>query len=234
MSPLPSTSPDLRDAGSNSFLHRHVQVLGISLGEMDYLRGWKDDFLGDQLADQYTSATNGVGSFVALLDAVHGGAATLTSGAGVGSYAQLWLGDAADNYDSLNANSGWAMAVYMSLSASTNITAYLGTSNAGINRYILAGADTAVGGNWYLWCRDGALPAGLTTVDSTIAIDTDYHWHVIEANSTDEVNYYLDGAPIATCTTNIPGTTRTPLVECYSPADSLRNVELNCWLAIPR
>jgi len=239
MTLLPTVSPDLRDAGSNSFLLRHVQTLGIALGEMDYLRGHKDDFFGDQIADQYTSVANGVGSFVVLLDAVHGGAVSLTSGPGVGRFAQLWLGDAADGHDSLSADPGYVIIGYHALSDGGNISGRVGVSNAAKDRYLLVGADTAVGGNWYLWCRAGALPAGLTTVDSGIAIDTDYHWHVIDVYPTStgrRADYYLDGAPVATSITNIEAAAfvRTPFVECLSPGAWMRAVALNYWAAIPR
>src|SRR4030042_640258 len=107
---LPSVSPDLLNAGSNRFLSRLVPMLGISLSEMDYLRGWKDDFLGDAIADQYdVTDVVGAGSGIDLWDGLHGGQVRLGAGAAAGRYAALWLGTSGGANDSLCANPGFVM-----------------------------------------------------------------------------------------------------------------------------
>jgi len=94
------------------------------------LRGWRDDFLGDALHEQYTAVSNGAGSAGALQNNAHGGVYRLTAGAGVGFSHVLWLGDAADGFATLDADYGWTMITRMSINAATNIRADFGVVDA--------------------------------------------------------------------------------------------------------
>ena len=94
------------------------------------LRGWRDDFLGDSLHEQYTPVSAGAGSSGALQDNAHGGIYRLTSGPAAGRYHYLWLGNAVDGFDTLDADYGWVQIVRMAVSATTNFSGIFGARDA--------------------------------------------------------------------------------------------------------
>ena len=225
---------DIR-AGSDHFLRRVNPLIGCPLGELDYLRGHKDDFFGDLLRDEYTSSVNGVGSFIVLLDAAHGGQVSLTAGPGSGRYARLWLGDAADGYDTLDVDDGWVMIVRMKNNTSGGAWAIqFGAADAAGARYNRAGINTLVSAaNWMVQTNNGA--AGSTV--SAVAFDTNWHWHTISAYPITggyQIDYWLDGGLIVSHTTNIEANARTPYLEVYSLDATLRSANIDFWAVIPR
>lgn len=234
----PIVSKKSLDLQSNHFLRRSPGYpLGVSLGELDYLRGWKDDFLGDALHEQYTTEFAGVNSIVATLwpDA-HGGWVNLQSGDGAGRYSRLWLGDAVDGYATLDADEGWVQIVRMKISHTTNIAAEFGAWNSTTNDVILAGINTpVVAANWSIITRTGG--GAVNSVDSGEAADTDWHWHVLDVypiTGGRQVDYFVDGNLIATTTVSVPIIPITPIVRCYSAAAAIRTNDLDYWAVIPR
>lgn len=203
------------------------------------LRGWRDDFLGDALHEQYTTEIFGVNSIVATLwiDA-HGGWANLQSGDGAGRYSYLWLGDAADGYATLDADEGWTQIVRMKISHTTSIAGDFGAVDSAFNNIILVGMNTtAVAANWYLETRTGG--GALNNIDSGVAADTDWHVHrfdvyPVPVTGVRQVDYFLDGARIATTTVSVPTIVLTPIVRCYSTAAALRNIDVDFWAVIPK
>lgn len=221
------------DLQSNHYLRRSPGYpLGISLGELDYLRGWKDDFFGDALADQYTVAVNAGG--VILRDTYHGGHIRIRANAGIGNWARLWLGDAVGGYDTLDADEGWVQIARARFYDDTNCTMLFGATDVTINNDSIWAGNIA--GTWQLRCTSGGVT---TTVNSGIAVDVNnQHWHVIDAYPTDagrQVDYYLDGTPIASCTTNVPTVFITPIwYVLNNDAGDLKQVGLDYWAVIPR
>jgi len=223
-------------AGTNRFLSRYVSMLGISLSEMDYLRGWKDDFLGDQPADQYdVTDVVGAGSSITLLDAAHGGQIGLRAGDDPGRYARLWLGASAGGYNTLDADEGWVQIGLIKYPfLNTDVVHMMGAAaTPAFGGYIQVGLDTAIGANYIIQCFDGVL----TTTDSGVAVDNAWHWHVADVypiTGGRQVDYYLDAAPIASQTTNVPAVVCTPYGITYNRGDAVRRSDWDYWAVIPR
>jgi len=201
------------------------------------LRGWRDDFLGKSIHEQYTAVSAGVGSGGALLNNFHGGMYVLTAGAGAGRFHYLWLGDAADGFATLDADLGWEMIARMNISHLTNIAGDFGAIDSASNNVILAGMNTtAVANNWLLQTRTGG--GVVNSVDSGVAADTDPHVHRIMAypitGGLRQVDYFLDGTRIATTTVSVPIAVLTPLARAYAAAAAARALGLDFWAVIPR
>lgn len=232
---LPGTDREAIDRLKNHFISKMIPGVG-TWGELDALRGWKDDFLGDQLADQYTAVSSGAGSSGALLNNYHGGAYLLTAGAGAGFFHYLWLGDAADGFATLDADIGWLMLARCRMSHITNIVGDFGALDSAHNNIIQAGISTAApAGNWLLVTRTGG--GAVNNVNSGIAADTDTHWHALNVypiTGGRQVDYFLDGIQIATTTVSVPTIVLTPLARCRAVAAAARAVTLDYWGVIPR
>jgi len=209
--------------------------IGIKLSVLDIMRGWRDDFLGLAIHEQYTAVSGGAGSGGALY-AGHGGFYSLTAGAGVGFYHYLWLGNAADGYATLDADLGWVMMVRMNLSHTTNMVGDFGARDSAYNNLLHVGLDTTVSGNWIIRTRIAA--GAWTAADSGVAADINPHWHTLDVHPITgglrQVDYSLDGTRIATTTVNVPTAPLTPDVRCYAPAAFARVVNLDFWGVIPR
>jgi len=85
--------------------------------------------------------------------------------------------------------------------------------------------DSVVGANWQAQCAVGNVP---TTVDTGIAANTSYHEFRIECK-TGEVVFFLDGALVATITTNITTRLLQPYAFIVSKTGSARDVFFD-WL----
>uniref|UniRef100_A0A6M3M4R2 Uncharacterized protein n=1 Tax=viral metagenome TaxID=1070528 RepID=A0A6M3M4R2_9ZZZZ len=232
---LPSISPELLRAGDNRFLSRFVPSLGISLSEMDYLRGWRDDFLGLAIHEQYT-AVSGVGSGGGLAS-VHGGVYVLAAGAAAGAYHHLWLGNAADGYATLDADLGWVMMANFNVSQTTSIAGDFGARDAASNNIIRAGLNTTVvAANWSIVTRTGG--GAINSVDSGIPADINRHWHVLNVypitGGLRQVDYSLDGTQIATTIVSVPTIVLTPIVTIYAVLAAARAMGLDFLGVIPR
>jgi len=231
---LPSVSPELLRAGDNRFLSRFIPMLGISLSEMDYLRGWKDDFFGDALFTGYFGALNLGGG--AALQSIHGGVERLSAAAAAGSYFRLWIGNPAGiGADTLDADEGWVMLVRMRISSTTNIYARVGARDNAGNNVVDVGANIGGGANWYLTTRVGG--AAYQYADSGVASDTDWHWHVIDVKpitgGNRQADYFLDGTFRAS-STNVAAVNLTPLAFCQAAAVAAKDLDLDFWGVIPR
>ena len=235
---LSSTDRGAIDRLKNHFISKMIPGVG-TWGEIDALRGWKDDFFGDSIHEQYTAVSAGAGSGGALQNNAHGGVYLLTAGATSGFYHYLWLGNAADGYATLDADLGWVQIAYLrhiDSGAAGNQQTTFGASNAAISRYIQAGInEVVVAGNWMIDCQDAA---GRTTVDSGVAYDSGWHWHVLSVypitGGGRQADYLLDGALIASNTANIFTDPITPIIRCYAQSANQRRLELDFWGVIPR
>jgi len=230
------TSRQAVDRLKNHFIGKQIPGVG-TWGEIDALRGWKDDFLGDVIADQYTAVSNGAGSGGALLNNAPGGFYQLTAGAGVGFFHQLWLGDAADGFATLDADEGWVMMARFSLSHTTTIAGEFGVRDLAYNNTIDAGLNVGfLANNWIIKTRTGG--GAINTVDTGVVADVSLHWHVLDVypitGGLRQVDYFLDGARIATTTISVPIAVLTPYVQSYATAAAVRRVYLDFWAVIPR
>lgn len=224
------------DLQSNHFLRRSPGYpLGISLSELDYLRGWRDDFFGDSLHPQYSTVAN-LGGTGALQDPAHAGIYRLNSAAAVGSSFGLYLGG---GYDTLDADRGWVQFVRCRIRATTDILAiFAAVLTAGAANFIQPCIDTGVNANWRFRIRTGG--GAVTHVDSGVAADTDWHWHAIPAYPPSagnrQVDHYLDGRLINSyaVTANIPGAVMEPFNHCQSLAVVTKQLDIDTWILIPR
>lgn len=221
------TRKDLEIA-SNHFLRRNPgYAIGVTLTELDYLRGWKDDFFGGSLHEQYSIAAN-LGGFGAFSDGAHGGVYRLFTGAANGSYFFLYLGG---GFETLDPDEGWVMGTRMKISSTASLYGDFGAIGPAWNNTILAGIDTGlVANNWYIQSRR----AGVRTfIDTGVAADTGWHWHWLEVR-TNLIKYFLDGNLIATKTDNVPTISLQPIVKCGSYAAAEKRLDLDTWIVIPR
>lgn len=198
------------------------------------LRGWRDDFLGHVLRDQYTTETVGGGACT-LQDDRHGGQVRFRAGATANDYHRLWLGDAADAYATLDADEGWVQISRSKLVDVVDVRAWMGATDFAENDAIRCGMSSAVGPNWLLETRTGG--GAWNIVDSGVAADTDWHVHRLEANPTlagRQVDYYLDGARIATTIVSVPTIWITPVLQCQTLANDFTVLWVDYWDVIPQ
>ena len=232
---LPSVVAPMDNATNVHQLSRINPVLGLSLGEMDYLRGWKDDFHGHTIdPSRYAFDTAGVGSLsfrVNHLGFEPSGWMRGTSGPGAGRYSRVWLGNAIDTRPSLDADFGWAMAVRWRIDVVGSSAMRFGAGNVGGTREIVAGYNSGLGANWIVTCTDGG-GASTTAAATGPAIDTSY-WMGLNVTDT-EVNLTLNGALIVTHTTNIPGDLLTPEIFVVSNAGNTVKLDVDVWGTMPR
>lgn len=159
---------------------------------------WWDDFLGDQLKDEWNSTIAAAGT-TDVVDAQTGGIVRLTTGAlDTNNNILDW-----QDIRSLHVDQKVSMEVRVKLTHLTQQYIELAL-RFDVNNYIMfwngpGGAAT----NWFTYCNDGGAS---TSQDSGILADTDYHIFRIEAFPTGEVHFYIDGVETANSpiTTNIP------------------------------
>lgn len=227
------------EAGSNHFLRRVCPQIGVPLGEIDYLRGHKDDFFGDFLRDEYDTEITGAGSIVAtLVNGAHGGWVNLHAGAGAGRRSILWLGDQVRGYATLGADEGWTQIIRMKCSAVTDATLIFGVFDQDglaqdliVVGYLTPNSAT----NWVIVTRTGG--GAVNVEDSGVAADTDWHWHALNVfpiTGGRQVDYFLDGARIATTITDVPAQIITPLIRAQAGVAATRELDVDFWAVIPR
>lgn len=191
------------------------------------LRGWRDDFLGDALADQYTAVAGGT---IALQDSMHGGIIRLTTSGAAWNISQLWLGANADTARTLRSTEGWIMLCRFCLNTNTNVQLMLGAQNNARTRQIFFGLVTGWAPNWLLVAQDGG---GTTASAGTAGIsDTNWHWVRMEVIPS-ELRAYLDGALVITHTTNIPADYLTPVIDVRAEVAVAKNVDVDYIAWIP-
>lgn len=233
----PIVAKDSLDLQSDHFLRRSPGYpLGISLSELDYMRGWRDDFLGHSLDVRYTSMVGGAGSTISLRNQV-GGVVRVQSGGAATRYAVLELGDFAGGYEPCDADQGWVQIAYAKLDEITDIYAGLYAHNFGGLEIVFTGVRTdVVANNWIIRTHDGV---AFAHTDTGVPTDTDYHLHVQHVYPTDvpgyQIDYWLDGGIIGSQTTRIPTVQLAPALLCYTIAGAAtRQYRINFWNMIPR
>ena len=158
---------------------------------------WFDDFLGDQLQDEWRVVTTGT---TAVNDAQTGGIVRLTTGA-VDTNAEYrdW-----SDIRSLHVDQKVTMEVRLKANQITYLFIGIRLFFDGNNNITFYASENAGGAtNWRLFTVSGGAN---TDVDSGITLDTDYHIFRIECFPTDEVHFYIDDVEPGTSpiTTNIP------------------------------
>ncbi len=168
----------------------------VCLDSAQDLYFWGDHFLGDQLKDEWAVA--GVGS-AAVVDAQTGGIVRLTTGATDGNSYEINWGA----IRTLRVLNQLTIEFRAKLNSITDLNVRLSLEFDATNFIQFFEDRPAAVGNWELRTRDGG---ALTTVDSGIALDTDYHIYRIECFPTDEIHFYIDDVETANSpiTTNIP------------------------------
>lgn len=196
---------------------------------------WSDHFLGEAFRDEYDKDLS-TGSTIQLMDAAHGGVLEFKAGAGQWRRAILWLGDAAGNYDTLDADEGWMMRARFKLDVITNILARMGARDASQNNAIYVGATINTGPNWYVQTRTGG--GGWNNVASDVAVDTEWHEHEMSVYPTDapghQVDYWLDGTVIASTTVDVPTAVLTPMLAVTTAVASVKKAYFDRWDVIVR
>lgn len=208
-----------------------LDAWGPAMGIYDVLGGHHDDFFGQALGAGY--ATEVSGGSVELRDSEHGGVVRLRANAGVGNWARLWLGDAAGGYDTLDADEGWLMLFRGRHADWTSTTMLFGANDATTSSDRIWAAN--ISGTWRLRCTSGG---ATTTVDSGISVDGDRYRHALEVYPTasgHQVDYWLDGVLIASCTSDVPAVPLTPMLYVYSNDDGeSKTMYCNYWAVVPR
>jgi hypothetical protein len=157
---------------------------------------WWDDFLGDQLKDEWR-----VSGTAAVVDAQTGGIVRITTGALTNNSAFIdW-----NNIRSLHVTKKATMEVRAKLNQT--ITGYFILSLFfDVSNRIEFHFDTSAGHTeWRIYARDGGI---ITQFDSGISPDTSYHIFRIECHThgSNHIHFYIDGLE----TTNSPITTNVP------------------------
>lgn len=156
---------------------------------------WMDHFLGDQLQDEWRVVSTGS---TVVVDQQTGGIVRLTTGA-VGNNTEYidWA-----NIRSLHVDQRVSMESRIKLNQTTLMNVRSSLRFDASNR-IYFYYDTTISVNWLIRTTDGG---ALTSQDSGVAVDTDYHIFRIECFPTGEVHFYIDGTETANSpiTTNIP------------------------------
>jgi hypothetical protein len=163
----------------------------------DRLLFW-DDFVGDQLQDEWTLTVVATGAG-AVVDAQTGGVYRLSATTNATNDAARIDWGGGTPIRSLLASKKVTLEVRAKLSSVANVEAQLALFFDGTN-FMRFRFDTGVGVNWLIETDDGTGP---TSADSGEAADTDYHIYRIECFPTGEVHYYIDGVEV----TNSPITT---------------------------
>jgi len=155
---------------------------------------WFDDFLGDQIQDEWR--TGGTGS-AAVVDQQTGGIARLTTGALTNNSYQIdW-----NNFRSLHVDQRVSFEARVKMANITQIDASIGLLFDASNQIVFV--ESA--GDWLIRCEDGG---AATQPNSGISLDIDYHIYRIECHTHggNHVHFYIDGTETANSpiNTNVP------------------------------
>ena len=161
---------------------------------------WWDDFLGDQLKDEWRSAGAAGGSAV-VVDAQTGGIARITAN---GVLNNTWLIDWND-IRSLLVSKKATMELRVKLTQTTNTVTRL-SLRFDFNNSFYFEYNSGSSANWQIRSNDGGASAGLQ--DTGVAADTSYHVLRMECQTHggSHVHFYIDGVETGNSpiTTNIP------------------------------
>ncbi len=159
---------------------------------------WWDDFLGDQLQDEWTSAGDAGGSAV-VVDAQTGGIVRITCDGDTGDEWNLhW-----NNIRGLHVDKKATMEIRAKINSVTACDYRFKLQFDASNHVMFIFRPGFGYTTWHMWNRNAG---AITDVDSLVAPDTDYHVFRIECFPTGQVHYYIDGVEVANSpvTTNIP------------------------------
>lgn len=182
---------------------------------------WWDDFLGDQLKDEWSTSLVSGGT-VAVVDQQTGGIVRLTSTNTDNSGAAMFW----DVIRTLLVSKKVTIECRVRLSSTSNIfvcyALFFDTNNQIIFKYDTDDADT----NWIIRCRNGGAE---TVADSGVAPDTNYHVFRIECFPTGEVHFYIDGVETANSpiTTNIPPDYLMPYITLRTRTTSIKSIDID-------
>lgn len=161
---------------------------------------WWDDFLGDQIQDEWNAGGNGA---AAVVDQQTGGIVRITTGAVSGNDYRLDHG----NIKTLLVSKRASIEFRTKLNQNTNLFPTLGLlDNNAFQDFIRFYFDTGAGHtDWWIQTGDGGV---FTGANSGVAFDTDYHIFRIECHThgSNHVHFYIDGTETANSpiTTNVP------------------------------
>lgn len=183
---------------------------------------WWDDFLGDQLKDEWTAA-GGAGGSAVVVDGETGGIVRITTD-----------GDATDEYEihwnnirSLRVASRVSMEFRLKLVSATSVHAFCGLRFDGSN-FIIFQFDASANINWLIYAYDA--PAGVPQ-DSGIVADTSYHIFRIECHTHggNHVHYYIDGVECGNSpqSVGVPLDALMPRFYCSTEVASEKSLDID-------
>lgn len=198
------------------------------------LRGWRDDFLGDVIADQYSTTLAGGATvnYPGTAGGAHGGDVRFRVAA-AGDEGCLYLGTQADTYRTLNTASGWLMICRMRVSSiAGSFNAAFGVRDNANNNIILGGLNqvSLASNNWAILTRSGG--GAVAGNASAIVADINYHVFKLEATA-GRLDLYVDGTYAVTRTANVPAGVLTPYIVAYTNVVVTRDLYVDFWDVIP-
>ncbi len=153
----------------------------------DRLLFW-DDFVGDQVQNEWDSAGD-VGGSAVVIDAQPGGIVRITTDTDINDAWRLDWG----NIRSLLVTKKVTLEVRAKLASVTDVEAWFALW-FDATHFIRFRFDDGAGNNWLIETDDGTGP---TSADSGEVADIDYHIFRIEALPTGEVHFFIDGVEMA-------------------------------------
>ena len=158
-----------------------------------------DDFHGDQIQDEWREGGNAGGSAV-VVDAQTGGIVRITTDNDNNDKRFIDWND----IRSLHVSKRVSMEVRAKINQATYVSVGFVLQFDMGNRVFFFVNEVAGGAtNWQIFCMDGGAQ---TSLDSGVALDTDYHIFRIECFPTGQGHFFIDGVETANSpiTTNIP------------------------------
>jgi len=183
---------------------------------------WKDHFFGDKLQDEWSEG--GTGS-AAVVDLQAGGIVRLITGATINNEYHIQWGENPNEIRSLLVTKQVTIEFLVLLASVDNVEAHLSLYYDGTH-FVRFRFDSGASNNWLIETDDGTGP---TSADSGEAADTGYHVFRIECFPTGEVNYYIDGDPVANSpiTADIPTEHLMPRIYVETLTNAIKTLDLN-------
>lgn len=185
---------------------------------------WWDDFLGDQLQDEWSTTIVGAGT-AAVVDAQTGGIVRLTTGALTNNSTILDWND----IRSLHVDQKVTMELRVKPNQLTQYYLYLELWEDNDNRIMFYSNNVGGADDWEGWCENNTV---VTRIESGITVSAAYHVFRIECFPTDEVHFYIDGVETANSpiTTNIPDDAADylqPKISIITKEDVAKSVDID-------
>jgi len=185
---------------------------------------WWDDFLGDQLQDEWalTVVATGAG---AVIDAQTGGVYRLSAATNATNDAARIDWGGGTPIRSLLASKKATLEVRAKLSSAADVEAQLALYFDGTN-FMRFRFDTGVGVNWLIETDD---TTGPTSASSGEAADTDYHIFRVECLPAGEAHFYIDGVETANSpiTTDITANYLMPYLYIETLAAAVKQLDID-------